>query len=297
MPIIQGVSALNKNPNRDMQEGIESSAKEGADALTQYLKGRMQKKNLETAQQFVDENAKSGRKVNIGLGAEGGVTIGQADQDPLGSAVKREQLAALAEERKNRHVERLSDKVSKSGLPGMEASLSRVEKAIPGITTGVDPATGQTPKIPLSARALTSGIGSYVADPLVSAGEALGVLPKGSSEQRAALQAIANQELRNNAGTAQTAAETTNTKRGMGISSLFSDAPIVEGIGAIQKKANNMQQEITAGAPRDALAEYMRRGGTGDLDSWKKAKAPAAGPDRSAIAAERARRAAAKKGQ
>lgn len=64
---------------RAKQEGKNS---EQLEKLKDYLAGQRQGKNLEAVQNFIDQNAAKGRKVNMAISPDGGVSAGQQEQNP-----------------------------------------------------------------------------------------------------------------------------------------------------------------------------------------------------------------------
>lgn len=68
---------------QNARQDSENQSQQRLLKLKELLSGQRQTKNLETAQDIVDENSGKGRKVNVGLTPEGGVSLGQSETDPM----------------------------------------------------------------------------------------------------------------------------------------------------------------------------------------------------------------------
>lgn len=235
---------------------------EGANAeslakLKDYLQGQEQQRNVETARGLKNEldNNEKGHRYNVGLSSGGGVNIGEAQADDSAAMLRALQMQHLQEERANKHVQDLEDRSTKAGTAGAIPSLQRVEQQIPGLMEG----KGKPKSV--------GGIKNLVPDLAVPVAEKFGVLPEGSSQERSALQELANTKIYDSSGKQINEAEMKRINNAMGMGGVFGSESLNDATKQLGQQVLEKQRTVTAGATPDAVQTFKSRGGKAGFNS------------------------------
>ena len=163
--------------------------------------------------------------------------------------IRQDRLDESKRQHAAQEIKSVEKSVESAGLPQSIESLRRAESQIPGITEG-------------KANFISvGGMKNLVPNFLVGALEKVSVMPKGSSEERAALQELSNAKIYDSSGKQINEAEMKRIQDAMGLRGVSDTNALNQ---AAQQVANTVQQkraQIQAGSEPEALATYEGRGG------------------------------------
>lgn len=243
----------------------EKAARE-LEAYKRQLDAEQQQAGLRQAQSLVDQYAGKGKRVNVGLSGNGGVTLAQAESDPLADTLRALQLEALISDREDRKLERLQDDVTKSGAPQAVQSLQRAEKTIPGVTSGQ------------AKFKSVGGVKNLAPNFAVPVLEKLGVMDPGASEERAALQELQNAKIYDSSGKQINEAEMRRISDAMGLRGIFSPNTINDATKQVSQTVLEKNRGITAGYQPRTVNKFKQQGGIGGAKTLQELLGPSSAP-------------------
>lgn len=216
----------------------ERAAKEQADV-----------REMQRNKDLVEGLMKQYPRAAITATGSGGFSVNPHEPDPLRALLFQEKQ----KNKMDKDVTDYSNRVEKTGIPRAATDIEQANKAIPG---GIDS------NAPLRSYGGFLNLKSAVPTALVSPLESIGIMPKGSAEERRALQRLYNTEIKNISGSAVSGSEEARNKIAQG-TSIFGD-PSLARQGAQQIKQSLVEQarNVQSGTTPDALKEYLTRGGT-----------------------------------
>lgn len=231
------------------QKALDRQA--AAEALVQ--KHKLDEESKATTRKASLEDLLQLQKANPGAGIhtpEGyGVVPKDDSMQKLAYQLRKDAFQNRQEDQQAQHVRQLSEDVTKTKLPQAVSTLQRAEQAIPGITAG----NAQFKSV--------GGIKNWLPNALVPFGESLGLLPKGSSDERSALQDLENIEIRDKSGTAVSSNEGARIKAARGMFGTASPEIINNAIRAQAEATRSGAQNTGAGYSPKVNQVYKAQGG------------------------------------
>lgn len=187
-----------------------------------------------------------GNDANIGVG---GIHIGA--KDPLSALLRQEQMRNLQDERSRKAIQDIEDRATKAGTAQIVPGLQRGEEAIPGLFTSEK-------NVPLKS---VGGIKTLAPDFAVPLLEKAGIMPKGASKERTALQELKNVKIYDSSGKQINENEMKRIETAMGLKGIFGAEEIIPALRQMGYTTLEKQKQVSAGAEPRALEEFKRRGG------------------------------------
>lgn len=241
-----------------LSRGADQDVEAYNDRLKMLLQGKQAQQQqehginraLQLKQQL--ETGGPGRKYNIGLSPGGGVSIGESEVDPTNVGLRKQSMENLEEERRRKAVQDIEDRSTKANTANIVPSMKRAESAIPGLFTKED-----SDPVYKSVGGGKQLIPNMVVPPL----EAIGLLPKGSGEERTALQELSNAKIYDSSGKQINEAEMKRIVDAMGLSGMFSGDSITKALRQAGYTVLEKQKTVTAGARPEDVETFKSRGG------------------------------------
>lgn len=220
-------------------------------AYQKQLAQEAQESNIQRAKQLKDEldAGGKGKAYKVGLTSGGGVDISENERDQLMDLLRMEQLSNQRQDKRNKAVQDLEDRSTKAGTAQILPALQRAEKSIPGVLEG---------KAKLKSVGGAKTLAPNIAVPAL---ERFGILPKGSAEERAALQELSNTKIYDSSGKQINESEMRRIKEAMGLRGVFSPDVINDALKQVGTTALQKQKQVTAGATPEAVQTFRSRGG------------------------------------
>lgn len=176
-----------------------------------------------------------------------------AAKDDLDRRLKESQLESLNEERINRATSQLEGRSSQAGTAQVVPALQRGNTAIPGLF-GDDPNAQPEYKS-------VGGFKTLLPNIAVAPLEALGLLDKGATAERNALQELQNVKIYDSSGKAINEAESKRLSDSMGLRGITNPEEITAALRQMGYTALEKQKGVTAGARPEAVSRFKGRGG------------------------------------
>ena len=203
-------------------------------------------KNVELAHQQAKQMGLGPKQYSM-QASESGVGINPENDDPLTSFLKAQQLKNLQDERTERAVTAGSKSLIESNLPKTTEAMQRLQDVSPGaIQQGQFKSVGGM-----------KNLAPTFAIPML---EKMRIMPKGASEERAALQELQNVKLYDESGKAINESEMQRIKEAMGLRGVFDPKAIQQAIQQYGKTALTKSQTAEAGIRPEARDILKQRG-------------------------------------
>lgn len=235
MPLVtrQDLPSLDKAADALTQQSADQNALRLRSFLQGELAKQQQDRNLPAAQQIISDNAKQGRKVNVSLSPEGGVSLSQADMPPNPMAQIR------AESLKQGKAENLSKRYQ--NINGFNSALQEIE-ALTNREGGGGIITNPDAKLQSVGK-----VSSVVPSGALGLGELLGVTPKGTAEERKALDRLTLEYQKAMTGLRPTDQARSQEKSALGYIASGDPSLVAKGVRTLARNMRNAYKTIQAG--------------------------------------------------
>jgi hypothetical protein len=213
------------------------------------LAQEQQQENMKMAQEYINANSGKNKRASISLSPGGGVNLGGGESSDMSQLMALLGLKATMDDREDRKVERLQDDVTKSGAPQAAESLKRVNQVIPGAFSGQ------------AKFKSVGGIKNLIPNFAVPIAEKLEFLPKGSGDERAALQEAQNAKIYDSSGKQINEAEMKRIQQGMGMGGMFDPTALNSALQQTAQTVVEKNKNITSGYKPQTVNTFKGRGG------------------------------------